>query len=58
MILDVLDEALEETFRPPHQGMPRRRRTQIGWRQVTAQICYVLAVTAFVVSLLCYGGDR
>ncbi|MGW3498148.1 hypothetical protein [Streptomyces sp. NPDC001020] len=28
---------------------------QIGWRQITAQILYVVCVSAFVVSLLIYG---
>ncbi|MGW6908429.1 hypothetical protein [Streptomyces sp. NPDC054940] len=58
MILDGLDEALEEANRTPCQDTPRRRRTRMGWRQIAAQICYVLAVTAFVVLLLCCGGDR
>ncbi|WP_159053150.1 hypothetical protein [Streptomyces regalis] len=35
VILDGLDEALAEAARLPHQDTLRRRRTRIGWRQVT-----------------------
>jgi hypothetical protein len=52
MILDGLDKELAEVTRPP----PRRRRTRIGWRQVTAQLLFVVSVTAFVLALLAYGG--
>ncbi|MBK6015808.1 hypothetical protein [Streptomyces sp. MBT53] len=53
MPLDGLDkvlEALEGAARPP-----RRRRTRIGWRQVTAQLLFVVAVAAFVAAVLAYG---
>lgn len=56
MLLDGLDEAVKEATRPQRRRT-RRRRTRIGWRQVAAQMLYVLAVTASVVSLLCYGGS-
>lgn len=52
MILDGLDEVLDEVTRKP----PRRRRTRIGFRQVTAQLLFVVAVAAFVAALLCYSG--
>ncbi|MFC8094642.1 hypothetical protein [Streptomyces sp. NPDC057301] len=53
MMLDGVDKALAQTRpRPPH----RRRRTRIGWRQVTAQLLFVVAVVAFVFALLAYGG--
>ncbi|MEV6949439.1 hypothetical protein AB0N07_47560 [Streptomyces sp. NPDC051172] len=37
-------------------GPPRRRRTRIGWRQVAAQLLFVVAVAAFLLALLSYGG--
>lgn len=52
--LDGLDEALDEATR---RQVTRQRRTRIGWRQVTAQLLYVLAAIAFVGALL-WGGDR
>lgn len=51
MILDGLDKVLAQATRSP-----RRRRTRIGWRQVTAQLLFVVSVTAFVLALLAYGG--
>ncbi|MFE4580635.1 hypothetical protein [Streptomyces chartreusis] len=51
MPLDGLDEALREATRPPR----RRRRTRIGWRQVSVQLLLVVTVTAFVLTLLAYG---
>jgi hypothetical protein len=52
-MLDGLDKALAQARpRQPH----RRRRTRIGWRQVTAQLLFVVAVVAFVLTLLAYGG--
>lgn len=50
--LDKVLEAMEEATRPPR----RQRRTRIGWRQVTAQLLFVVAVAAFVAALLAYGG--
>lgn len=55
MILDGLDRALEEAARPKPRR-PQQRRTRIGWRQITVQVLYVIAVTAFVLALLFYGG--
>ncbi|MFE9610376.1 hypothetical protein [Streptomyces sp. NPDC006012] len=46
-----MDEALKDATRPS------RRRSRIGRRMVAGQLLYVLAVTAFFVSLLCYDGD-
>ncbi|WP_159058827.1 hypothetical protein [Streptomyces caeruleatus] len=51
MILDGIDEALQGTTRAQRRR-ERRRRTRIGWRQVIAQVLYVLAITAFVLALL------
>ncbi|MFJ9752429.1 hypothetical protein [Streptomyces chartreusis] len=51
MPLNGLGRALEESA-PPR----RRRRTRIGWRQVTAQVLFIVTVTAFVLALLAYGG--
>jgi hypothetical protein len=44
-----LDRELAEATRPP-----RRRRTRIGWRQVAAQLLFVVSVIAFVLALLAY----
>jgi hypothetical protein len=49
VILDGLDKALEEATT---KTRPRRRRRQWGWRQITAQVLYVTAVTVLVPSLL------
>jgi hypothetical protein len=51
MPLGGIDRALGKASRPPR----RRRRTRIGWRQVTAQLLFVVTVTAFVLALLAYG---
>ncbi|MFD8378558.1 hypothetical protein ACFV2X_08450 [Streptomyces sp. NPDC059679] len=53
MLLDGLDQALKEAGRPASHR--RRWRCRFGWRQITAQVLYVAAVTFFVVSLLLYG---
>ncbi|MCW8383954.1 hypothetical protein [Streptomyces justiciae] len=50
MILDGLDQVLAESSRPASQPEPERR-FRFGWRQVTAQIAYVV-FWAVVVGLL------
>ncbi|WP_432198861.1 hypothetical protein [Streptomyces sp. bgisy027] len=50
--LDGLDRAYRKAAPPPR----RRRKSRIGWRQVTAQLLFVVTVTAFVLALLAYGG--
>lgn len=50
MPLNGLDRALKEAA-PPR----RQRKTGIGWRQVAAQLLFVVTVTAFVLALLAYG---
>ncbi|WP_327591449.1 hypothetical protein [Streptomyces chartreusis] len=51
MPLNGLDRALKESA-PTH----RQRKIRIGWRQVAAQLLFVVTVTAFVLALLAYGG--
>ena len=49
MLVDGMDEVLEEAV-SPQRRRTRRRRTRIGWRQVTAVLDVVL--WAVVVALL------
>lgn len=51
-MLDGLDTALREM---ESTGRCRRWWHLIGWRQITAQLLFVLAAVAFVTTLLCYG---
>ncbi|WP_370271009.1 hypothetical protein [Streptomyces sp. V4I8] len=60
MILDDIDEALQEATRAQRRRKRQRRtrRSRIGWRQVIAQVLYVLAITAFVLALLSHSDGR
>lgn len=55
MILDGIDGVLRDLENTGRRSRRRRWWHRIGWRQVAAQVLFVLTTVGFVAALLCYG---